>query len=90
MLMVSTEMTMEELEREMERIQLIHLQTITEMGRVATKLKRAVLGKPYKGEDSVEDMHHRLCMLANESLDRYGEIITALFECDNRQRGLQS
>ena len=80
MLMVSTEMTMEELERELERIQLIHVQTITEIGRVATKLKRAVLGKPYKGEDSVEDMHHRLRVLVDESLDRYCEVITALFE----------
>jgi hypothetical protein len=88
--MLSTEMTVEELEREIERIQMIHVQTVTEIVRVATTIKRAALGKPYKGEERFEDMHHRLCMLADDLLARHGEVITVLFECDNIRRGEHS
>ena len=88
--MLMSEMMNDELECEIERLKRMHLQTITEIVGVATNLNRAFLGKPYKSEDSVEDMLNNLCVLAEEATDQYYEVVTALFERNNRESGLSS
>jgi hypothetical protein len=88
--MLISEMPNEELECEIERLKRMHLQTITEIVGVVTNLNRAFLGESYECEDSVEDMLNNLCELAEEANDQYYEVVTALFERDNRERGIPS